>query len=136
MDDWEKDDWENDDWVPPDFSNENTNTNEASIKKKEEQRLVEEADAELTEDLFFSDKKAINKIIIEQPTSSPAVPIKKKQKDNKSIIRNKEIMIEQKKASEMNKNKKAEKKRQMEIFGQAELDEYADQYLYIEDKYN
>ena len=132
MDKFGNDDWENDDWVPPDFEKQNETAE--LIKKKEEQRLVEEADAELTEDLFFSEKKAISKIIIEQkisvPTPTPGLSVKKKQKEQ--INRT----LEQKKASEEIKNKKAEKKRQTEIFGYAELDEYTDQYLYMEDKYN
>jgi hypothetical protein len=128
MDDWENDDWENDDWAPPDL------TNAESIKKKELQRLVEEADQELTEDLFLNEKKESRPIAVEKP-----LPLKKIQKNNKSndiINRNKELMLEQKKASENNKIKKAEKKRQMEVFGQSEIDEFTDRYLDLEDKYN
>jgi hypothetical protein len=129
MEDWEEESWEN--VVIPDLL--------VSIENKErekrlldERKLVEDADAELTEDLFANGPKEIK---VQKPHNI-LKPIAKKEKPVELIEkRQKELREKQIEEAKKKKEQKARKMRLKETYGEAEDDVYDDMYGDIEDKY-
>jgi hypothetical protein len=116
-DDWE--DWENDHFT----------ISEEQLKRLKEIRLVEESDNGLTRNLFsneedlavkeFEQKKLIKSLIKSLPKTG-------KEKKNNTSSKQKENEEKQKELSKKNKEEKNIKKRENEIFGEADEDnEYA-----------
>ena len=124
--DFDVDDWEN--MIIPDLL-------ERERQIIEERKMMEEADAILTEELF-SDKAKEPKeskdcILQEHNNFLPVKLIKKvKPESIKYLLQDKQKQISQK----IRQNKE-EQKRKKEIYGEPELDEYDELYGYIEDKY-
>ena len=118
----EEDDWEN--AIIPDL------ISERERKLIEDRKKVEEADGILVEELFSDFQKKIvynvdNKQII----------LNKKEKPKDLENRRETLIKNQKQKSELIRKMKAEKKRILEIYGDAELDEYDEVYGSIQDKY-
>ena len=112
-------DWENDDWQAPIFKT------EEEIRKLEERKLVEEADNELSYDLFSADDKKIEKTAItltHQFVEKEKEKLPTKMRNTKS---NQKLNEEKQKELSMKiKKGKKEKQREAEIFGEAKEDEY------------
>lgn len=128
LDDWDDfDNWE-------DFDISNTVVNKNLSKIIEERKLVEEADNELTNSLF-SDSKSIKQetnceSVIHKNISNKNTTIKREPKiGNKEIIEKK-----QKELSVKIKTNKEHLKKQKEIFGGHDVDDYI-KYCDIEVKY-
>ena len=123
-DSWE--DWDDDNYIVPILNI----PNEEQLKRLEERRLVEESDNVFAHELFEDNNivkqteiKSIQKQLPSTEKKAPKKNIYSKQKDNEQ---------KQKEASKANKILKEMKKRERDIFGEAdEDDEYAD----YEDKY-
>ena len=95
----------------------------------EDRKKVEEADNNLTEELF-SGKKITenNKSVI----VNASIILDKKEKPK---FRRENLIETQKQKSESIKRKKLEQKRLNEIYGEAAVDEYYEMYGAIQDKY-
>ena len=115
------DDWEH--TIIPDL------ISERERKLIEERKKVEEADAELAEELFSNLKK------IETKIDNKCIILEKKEKPKCLENRREKLMESQKQKSELIKKSKMEKKRIADIYGEAELDEYDELYGSIQDKY-
>lgn len=126
-DDYE-DDWEN--AVIPDFISERERNLEREKKLLEERQKVEEADNNITEELFSGKKTEYN---IDEINKH--VILAKKEKPNGLENRREKLIAMQKQKSELIKKRKMEQKRLKEIYGEAELDEYDELYGDIQDKY-
>lgn len=102
----------------------------------EERRKMEEADAELAEELFSDNNY---KSIITNATFKPITPSKDKIKDKNKTRYSEEkkqyLLQIQKQKSELSKRKKEEQQRIKAIYGSAELDDYTEMYGHLEDKY-
>jgi hypothetical protein len=119
--DVEEDDWEN--AIIPDL------ISERERKLIEERKKVEEADGILVEALFSDSQK------IEYNVDNKQIILNKKEKPKGLENRREQLIKNQKEKSELIKKMKLEKKRMLEIYGAAELDEYDEVYGYIQDKY-
>ena len=108
--DYDEDDWEH--TIIPDL------ISERERKLIEERKKVEEADAELAEELFSDFKKVESKI------DNKCIILEKKEKPKCLENRREKLMESQKQKSELIKKSKMEKKRIADIYGEAELDEY------------
>jgi hypothetical protein len=138
-DDWE-DDWENTE-IPDLIVNlqETIKNRERQLKLLEEQKMMEEAELVLSEELFDEEKR--NKRT--NANLALAEPIKfvktKKEKPKQLQIeqekRRQELQEKQKQQSQKQKEKKKQDKRLKDIYGDAELDEYDEMYGDIEDRY-
>jgi hypothetical protein len=127
--------WEDDDFDVVALINEQVNNEQ---KQLEERKLVEEADVKLSEELFSTNKIRLSPIqqpikiqtsSIHQTNKISLSPIQTKPKINNS--RNRELEEQRLKQ----KQKKIEKKRLTETFGEAEVDVYDELYGDIADKY-
>jgi hypothetical protein len=127
--------WEDDDFDVVALINEQVNNEQ---KQLEERKLVEEADVKLSEELFSTNKIRLSPIqqpikiqtsSIHQTNKIRLSPIQTKPKINNS--RNRELEEQRLKQ----KQKKIEKKRLTETFGEAEVDVYDELYGDIADKY-
>jgi hypothetical protein len=121
---YEEDDWEN--VIIPDLL-------ERERKLIEERRKVEEADAELAEELFSGIKKIeYNEY---NTINDNSIILEKKEKPKYLENRREKLIENQKQKSELLKKRKEEKKRMTDIYGEAEIDEYDELYGSIQDKY-
>jgi hypothetical protein len=130
VDDWE-DDWETSE--VPDLRN-----IEEENKKLLERKLVEDADKELTNDLFNDSEKLLDKINLTsnkiKTTNDKNKLMNDKSKSLKKMNETKKFETERQK--EIKKLKKSEKIRETELFGESTtVDEYEEKYGYIEDEY-
>lgn len=129
INDWEDDDWETND--VPDLLVSLQNK-EDELKKLAERRMVEDADLELSEDLFSENKKSVlNDFPKEQLT-------KEKEKEKKPSFKNKkniELQDKQKEKAQQKRLKKQQAQQHKELYGDAELDEYDELYGDIEELY-
>ena len=106
-------------------------------KLLEERKKVEEADNILAEELFSGLKKSdCNQDGNQDGNQDDKSVILKKPNNKKEKLMWKEKLIEnQKEKSEKIKKRKLEKTRLIDIYGEAELDEYDELYGSIQDKY-
>jgi hypothetical protein len=113
--------------------------NEKEKKILAERKLVEEADALLTEELFLDKKE--NK---EEGKKENKEEGKKENKENKKEgkkdfdlleKRKKEHVDRQKQEAQRVKKQKEERIRIKEVYGEAKIDEYDEQYGAIKDRY-
>jgi hypothetical protein len=112
-DDWE--DWENDHFT----------ISEEQLKRLKEIRLVEESDNGLTRNLFSNEEDLAVKDV-EQNILIKFLPKTGKGQKNNTSSKQKENEEKQKELSKKNKEEKNIKKRENEIFGEADEDnEYA-----------
>ena len=129
-DDWE--DWENQDFVIPVLSV----RNEEQLKRLEERKLVEESDNSLTRSLFSGEEDdLLREEFTRNETRSIVKPIRKTEKKspNKNVPnKQKENEEKQKELSKKIKEDKLKKKREREIYGEAEED---DEYAKYEDQF-
>ena len=121
----EDDDWEN--AIIPDL------ISERERKLIEERKKVEEADAELSKELF-SDLKKIKYNVNDNIYNKPVI-LEKKDKPKCLENRREKLIENQKQKSELIKKMKIEKNRMYEVYGDTELDEYEELYGSIQDKY-
>jgi hypothetical protein len=113
-DDWE--DWEND----------NFTISEEQLKRLKEIRLVEESDNSLTRNLFSNEEDLAVKDVVEQKILIKSLLKTGKGQKNNTSSKQKENEEKQKELSKKNKEEKNIKKRENEIFGEADEDnEYA-----------
>lgn len=124
---WENEDWENEDWEALILKT------AEEIRKLEERKLVEEADNELSYDLFTADDKKIEKtanILTNQFLEKDKEKLPSKMRNTKS---NQQLNEEKQKELSMKiKKQKKEKQREKEIFGEAKEDKY-NKYSQYED---
>ena len=108
---------------------------EQERRRLEERRKIEEADLNLTEDLFL-DKGSIS-VSLDLNDNSNSNPVVKKSKRENSIYfeKKRNILEREKEKLKMLRIAKEEKKRRMEMYGEAEIDEYDEQYGSVQDKY-
>ena len=136
-DSWE--DWEKDDYEVPVLNIQQT---EEQLKRFEERRLVEESDNALANELFHKKEKEKNveeDLVYEDLKQKPSVlhkhdqqiNVNKRHKTNK-VNKNKENEQKQKALSNILKEEKARRKKEKELFGEAEYD---DEYAEYEDKF-
>jgi hypothetical protein len=122
VDDWE-DDWETSDI--PDLRNK-----EEEAKKLKERKLVEESEKEVIDELFNVQSKDTKSCIVATPTTNfekrTLKPPPLKRYSNAELNKNNQIK---------SKQKKLEKIREAELFGEASIDEYDEKYGYIEENY-
>jgi len=97
----------------------------------EERKKVEEADQELSEELFSDRLKAK----VESKIDNKCIIVEKKEKPKCLENRREKIIESQKQKSELIKKRKIEQKRMADMYGEAELDEYDELYGSIQDKY-
>lgn len=124
MDDLEEETWENLDISELLISVENK---ERERRLLEQRKLVEEADAELAEELFSKEKKELITVC----PHNTFKPIKKEKPTELLEKRQKELKAKQMEESKKRKADKEYKIRLQEIYGEAEEDIYDN----IEDKY-
>jgi hypothetical protein len=136
----------NDDWETVDIPNLIV-SNEKEKKILAERKLVEEADALLTEELFLGkkefkeDKKEFkeDKKEFKEGKKEDKKEGKKEFKEEIDLLekekRKKEHVDRQKNEAQRIKKQKEERMRQKELYGEAKIDEYDEQYGDIEDKY-
>ena len=126
------DDWENQDFVIPVLSV----RNEEQLKRLEERKLVEESDNSLTRPLFSGEEDdLLREEFTRNETRSIVKPIRKTEKKspNKNVPnKQKENEEKQKELSKKIKEDKLKKKREREIYGEAEED---DEYAKYEDQF-
>jgi hypothetical protein len=136
--------WEDDDFdviaLMNATQNESQNEIQNEIQKKqlEERRLVEESDVKLSEELFSKTNK-IRLSPIQEPSKIQTQnkirlsPIQTQETRFRPIKTRKQELIEQQRMQQ--KQKKLEKKRLTETFGEADIDVYDELYGDIADKY-
>lgn len=124
-DSWE--DWEKDDYEVPVLNIQQT---EEQLKRFKERRLVEESDNALANELFEED------LVYKDLKQKPSVLHKPHQQINvnktNKVNKNKENEQKQKALSNILKEEKARRKKEKELFGEAEYD---DEYAEYEDKF-
>lgn len=119
------DDWE--DWEIEDYNPVLNKPNEQQLKILEERKLVEESDAKLAKKLFSNEDEEdliyeeLNNINIHQKNN--AIKIIKK-KPTKIVSNQKANEIKQKELSDKIKESKIKKQKEIELYGEAEYDEY------------
>ncbi len=123
--------WEDDDFDVIALMNETQN--ELQKKQLEERRLVEESDVKLSEELFSKTNKIRLSPIQDQNKIQEPSKIQTQNKVRLSIKTRKLELIEQQRMQQ--KQKKLEKKRLTETFGEADIDVYDELYGDIADKY-
>jgi hypothetical protein len=132
------DDWEDYEITPLDF-----HTSE-QLRILEERRLIEEADNLLTDELFISDSKRIektslnltNNFIQKEKINNDKIKKISAQINSKVISKNnkqKENEEKQRLLSNILKKQKEDKKRLVDIYGEAQ--EKNDKYSYYEDQF-
>jgi len=128
--------WEDDDFDVIALMNATQNElqNELQKKQLEERRLVEEADVKLSEELFSKTNKIRLSPIQEPNKIQETSKIQTQNKVRLSPIKTrKQELIEQQRLQQ--KQKKLEKKRLTETFGEADIDVYDELYGDIADRY-
>ncbi len=134
--------WEDDDFDV--IALMNASQNEIQEKQLEERRLVEESDIKLSEELFSKTNKIRLSPIQDQNKIQEPSKIQTQNKVRLSPIQTQETrlrplktrkleLIEQQRLQQ--KQKKLEKKRLTETFGEADIDVYDELYGDIADKY-
>jgi hypothetical protein len=138
--------WEDDDFDVIALMNATQKETQNEIQKKqlEERKLVEESDVKLSEELFSKTNK-IRLSPIQEPNKIQNIgkmqtqnkvrlsPIQTQETRFKPIKTRKQELIEQQRLQQ--KQKKIEKKRLTETFGEADIDVYDELYGDIADKY-
>ena len=138
--------WEDDDFDVIALMNATQKETQNEIQKKqlEERKLVEESDVKLSEELFSKTNK-IRLSPIQEPNKIQNIgkmqtqnkvrlsPIQTQETRFKPIKTRKQELIEQQRVQQ--KQKKIEKKRLTETFGEADIDVYDELYGDIADKY-
>jgi outer membrane biosynthesis protein TonB len=125
-----KDDWEDDDDLPQ--------LTQSEQMKLDARAKEEDADHELTEDLFALNKQPKEPVVIPKPVQEGTLfkkpqPAKPKQREHVSKKEDNERKIKEKVAV---KKKVAEnKQKHAAVFGDAELDLLQDEYCDYEDRY-
>lgn len=138
MTDWKTDDWENDDWetsaIPDLMISIESKEREAKVLK--ERKMMEEADAVLTEDLFSNEERVDNKERKEKVYKFKS-PIKKDKPKELLEQRKQQLKEKQKLESQNLRDQIAKKMRSKEVYGEAEadVDMLEDTYGKIENKY-
>ena len=131
--------WEDDDFDVVALINEQVNNEQ---KQLEERKLVEEADVKLSEELFSTNKIRLSPIqqpikiqtsSIHQTNKISLSPIQTQPQIKTQIKTRKRELEEEQRLKQ--KQKKIEKKRLTETFGEAEVDVYDELYGDIADKY-
>jgi hypothetical protein len=127
--------WEDDDFDVIALMNatQTESQNELQKKQLEERRLVEESDVKLSEELFSKTNKIRLSPIQDQNKIQEPSKIQTQNKVRLSIKTRKLELIEQQRMQQ--KQKKLEKKRLTETFGEADIDVYDELYGDIADKY-
>ena len=123
--------WEDDDFDV--IALMNATQTESQKKQLEERRLVEESDVKLSEELFSKTNKIRLSPIQDQNKIQEPSKIQTQNKVRLSIKTRKLELIEQQRMQQ--KQKKLEKKRLTETFGEADIDVYDELYGDIADKY-
>ena len=123
-----KDSWDDDD----DDSGSDTEIRLAELQKLENRKKEEEADHELTEDLFAMSKQQTKPAVAIKPQPKH-LPAKPKQRELVSKKDENERKIKEKVA--VKKQAVASKQKHATVFGHAELDELQDEYCDYEDRY-
>ena len=132
--------WEDDDFDVVALMNETQK--ETQKKQLEERKLVEEADVKLSEELFSTNKIRLSPI--QQPIKIQTSSIQQTNKIRLSPIQTQETRFRPLKTKKQEleeeqrlkqKQKKIEKKRLTETFGEADIDVYDELYGDIADKY-
>ena len=127
--DWE-DDWENTDIPDLLVSIQNK---ERELKLLVERKLMEDADLDLTEELFRGEQS--------QKKVESFAPIKLDKKEKPKSLqmlqeqKRKELQEKQKQESQKQKERKQLQKKHKELVGEAEFDEYDERYGHLEDQY-
>ena len=121
IDDWE--DWENHEFIVPE-------KNKEELKILEERRLIEESDNHLTKNLFSNEEDLIYEDL-KQENIKPLRIHENKTLKQKMVSKQKINEEKQKVLSKIIKQKKENKDREKELYGEAENDEY-DKYLEYE----
>jgi len=121
-----KDSWDDDD------SGSDSDIRMAELQKLENRKKEEEADHELTEDLFATSKQQTKSAVVIKPPSKHLTP-KPKPRELVSKKDENERKIKQKVA--VKKQVAASKQKHATVFGDAELDELQDEYCDYEDRY-
>ena len=129
----DSEEWENieiDDFIVP-FKASNCNQTEEQLKQLEERKLVEEADTELSKELFCSDNAVLNK----EPIIKPKIEseIMRESEPKIKINKQKENENKQKDLSKKIKEQKMKQKRHNELYGELKGDYMYDEY---NDKFN
>ena len=106
--------------------------NLAELQKLETRKKEEDADNELTEDLFAMSKQTKPAVAVQQQTIRH-LPAKPKPKEHTSKKDENERKIKEKVA--VKKQMAASKQKHSTVFGHTELDELQDEYCDYEDKY-
>ena len=141
MTDWKTDDWERTDWERTDLMI-SIEAKEREAKVLKERKMVEEADAALTEELFSNEEKEEKEEKEERKERKekvynfkPIIIIKKK-KPKELLEQRKQQLKEKQKFDTQNLRDQMEKKmRSNEVYGEAEADMYEDTYGKIEDTF-
>jgi hypothetical protein len=114
-----------DDWE--DWENEHFTISEEKLKRLKEIRLVEESDNSLTRNLFSNEEDLVGKEVkqkkIINKTCGKGQNTSSKQKENEE---------KQKQISKKNKEEKNIKKREIELFGEADEDNEYNEYTKYE----
>ena len=126
--------WEDDDFDVIALMNEKEKETQNEIQKKqwEERKLVEEADVKLSEELFSTNKIRLSPI--QQPIKIQTSEIQQTNKIRLSPIQTIKSRNQEEQRLKQ-KQKKIEKKRLTETFGEADIDVYDELYGDIADKY-
>jgi len=107
-------------------------TKERETKVLKERKMMEEADAALTEDLFSNAEKEEKK---EKNEKEEKKEKKEKEKKPKELLEQKKQQLKenQKLQSQKIRDQNAQKMRSKELYGEADVDEYEELYGNIED---
>lgn len=125
-----KDSWDDDD---DSGSDTDTEIRLAELQKLENRKKEEEADHELTEDLFATSKQQTKPAVVIQQQTIRHLPVKAKPRELVSKKDENERKIKEKVA--VKKQAVASKQKHATVFGHAELDELQDEYCDYEDRY-
>jgi hypothetical protein len=122
-----KDSWDDDD---DSGSDTDTEIRLAELQKLENRKKEEEADHELTEDLFAMSKQQIKPSVVIKPQPKH-LPVKTRELVSKKDENERKI----KEKVAVKKQAVASKQKHATVFGHAELDELQDEYCDYEDRY-
>jgi len=104
----------------------------AELQKLENRKKEEEADHELTEDLFATSKQQTKPALVIKPQSKYLTP---KPKTRELVSKKDENERKIKEKVSAKKQVAASKEKHATVFGDAELDELQDEYCDYEDRY-
>ena len=126
-DNWD-DNWEISDLIVK--LHETIKSKEGELRLLEDRKMMEDSEFELVENLF--DKKS--KVLVKELVLLEPVKLNKKEKSK--VLQDKERQEQKKRQEHKERREQSQKeKKHMELFGEAEIDEYDTLYGYIEEKY-